>query len=178
MKDEINLLPPRAVVTRRKLVVTRRLAKLMRRVLMGEAVLAVMIIIGLNANQTLGKIVAQQFSESSSKQSELQTEVKQFNALIRDVNKWRSKYSAWSPMIKEILNALPEGVQINSLAAGETGQITVQGEFENAEQIVSYQRKLEQISGVARVEAPLSNYSTGSNQQFKLIVVSQYENEK
>jgi hypothetical protein len=171
MKNEINLLPPKALKKRRQYLLLKRTGSLLRRVIILEIVLVFLVSIGIVANMKLEEIVMQKQEDLNMSQLEVKEKAKKINVFLNEIESWRNRYETWSPVIHGMLEVMPTGVKIDSVQASWDGQVIFQGGFEDPSQIVTFRRELENLEGVKEVEAPLSNYSTGSDLKFKLVVI-------
>ena len=171
MKGDINLLPPKAIRQRRQLIILKRLGQLGLRIILLEVVLVVMVGVGIVANMKLTQIVSQEQAGSDAQYAGIISEAKAINIFVKDLDQWRGKYRAWSPIVRAVLKAAPSGVVVTDIYAESSGQMTLQGTFNYPEQIVKYQQALTTLDGVKRVEVPLSNYATESDSKFRLVIL-------
>ena len=116
-------------------------------------------------------LVAADFGQKDERSLALLSEVTKVNAQMGAVALWQQRHEPWTPLVPDILTAVPTGIVFTSLGVeAERPVMDIQGTFTKRETLVTFQRRLEDLSWVERVESPLSNFETGSAAQFTLLV--------
>lgn len=169
--NEINLLPPAEQYTRKVRVYGRRAGVLIRvGILMTVALLLVQgVVIG-------GYYWATERLEVDgtpvlTAMQDTQQRVHVTNETIRMLAAWFGQYQPWSPLLRDVLGAIPSQIEFSSLSLNEEQQtLLMTGQVTNRVEVVNFQRQLEELPWVTDIVAPLSNFETGAEATFSFTV--------
>ncbi len=171
MKDEINLMPKQFVLRRERRLYVLRFSRLINRVfpllilLIIAQVIILMFLSGLYGG----------LEETNRGQREngysVVAEVNNVNVFLREFKEVKESYLVWSPLIEDVLSVIPDGISLLSLEAEEeTGDIIIRGASTSREGVVSFQKSLEKISWVMKVDSPLQNFALEANKEFTFTI--------
>lgn len=168
-KSEINLLPRPAQARRlRRLYAVRAQQQLL------ALLVALVVAVGLQAGAWWW--FAQQLATGDRGAgdgvgSAVAAEVGQANALLQQFDQEQRQITLWTPLVADIVAAVPAGVRITALEGDAAArELTVAGVAQQRGAIVAFQQSLEEAAWVDRLTAPLSNLSIGSTNTFTFIL--------
>lgn len=171
MKDEINLLPPEV----RQAQVRQLYLFQLRRWLAttsGWLVLPLLVIVGAAGVAWQQGAIVRMYGETQVyMRPQVEQQIKEANRVIGAVDEWAGKNNPITPKLPYIFEAVPEGVVLTTLRLGDKGKsLTIFGRFPSREAFLAFQRQLEAIEWIEKVEAPLSNFASGGDNTFSVIV--------
>lgn len=83
--------------------------------------------------------------------------IRQVNFVIKDLSFMQQEYAPWTPMITEIANAVPAQMLVESMLLDRATNIfTFTGIAETRADLLDFQKKLQGLAFIAKVEVPLS----------------------
>lgn len=171
MEREINLLPPHVTQVRTARIYLSRLGRLTRFAIFLAIVLFAVIGMAYLVVWRTHQLIASEADHESERQVKVITQVQKVNAQLAAIAAWRTENVAWTPLVPEVLQVMPAGIELTSIGVTSAKQLLeVRGTFTRREILVAWQRRLEELAWVEKVESPLSNFQTGSNAQFSLLV--------
>ncbi|MDA1168967.1 MAG: hypothetical protein O3A36_01355 [bacterium] len=160
MKDDINLLPPGAQATRRERVKVRR-----ERSFSIAAVCACLFILGVygviwwhlkNAKSSIEDQIIIQNKDRIT----ISEQNKIFNTSITEIDSRIADVTLWTAYISDVVSSVPKGILISRIELVEEPEtLVVTGTASLGSSVVEYQRALEALPWVDRVEAPLQNFA-------------------
>ncbi len=172
MEREINLLPPAIIAARSLRIYLGRLGRLTRfAIFLSLVVVSVTALAYVVVWRTQGLLLSQGKNKSDH-QVAIVAQVQKVNAQLTALQAWQKENVAWTPLLPEVLRAIPEGISL--LYVGVDSQkklLEIRGTFDRRESLVVFQRRLENLSWVSTVESPLSNFQTGTDARFVLLIV-------
>lgn len=171
MKTDINLLPPAALTLRRQRLLLTTIGSIARHLIvsLGIAVL----IIGAEAAVTWFNVRALTTTErAADNQAEITRRIEELNRTITVVDTWFAQRPVWTPQVTDTINVKPSTITITGLESPEDqgNQLIIRGIFHQRQDVTTYRRALEGLPWVERVEAPLSNFTTGDDLEFSFTV--------
>lgn len=171
MEREINLLPPTIIAARSLRIYLGRLGSLMRFIVfLAVVVLAATGLTYLVVWRTQ-HLVDSNIEAKNEHQEAIVAQVQKVNAQLAALEAWQKEHTVWTPYLPEILRSLPDGIGLSYIGVDSKKQsLELRGSFKRREDLVALQRRLEKLSWVERVESPLSNFQTGSDARFILLV--------
>ncbi|MFH1353998.1 MAG: PilN domain-containing protein [bacterium] len=100
--------------------------------------------------------------------SDVADEVRRVNQILNEFEKRQTGYTTWSPRISDVLTAAPEEVLLTGLSVKEEKPevLVVSGVSSSRPAVVAFQRRLEKLSWVKQLKAPLQNFALGSEANF------------
>jgi hypothetical protein len=166
MKDDINLLPPLEIKGRRRRVFLQRFGRVLRAsilaALLPNSVLASIYVFGLSE-----RTVTPSGPVRETPAVDIGQEVVAANAFVGAVSNWVEKNKPRTPLVADIIRLAPTGIKLTEVGVdGVSGSFQVKGTGTSREAMVLYQRQLEQLPWVTKLEAPLSNFATGREAGF------------
>lgn len=148
-----------------------RIGRLLRRL----DVVALLLAIALGS--LLGTVYWQQqaletsISEQTLASDAAEAEVKDINRLVETIGQHAQEHVPTSNHIPEMMRAMPESVTLTAISiSSETKAMTLEGNTVSRTALLEFQKKLEGLSWVERVESPLQNLASGSNGAFRLSI--------
>lgn len=164
MKTEINLLSPDAKKNRIIGIRTRRINAITDALL----VCLVLAVCSYGAAfwtlSSIGTSLDKNVASDIEVSAETKQRIRDINAIIAVVDDRITKDPLWSPLISDIVARVPSGISITTLQLTETPQtLLLVGKATRGSAVVQYQRELEKLSWVERVDAPLQNFAVSPN---------------
>lgn len=171
MKEEINLIPSQAAAMRVRRIYLQRFGSLLRYII----VLLILFCLVMGGLYGVLRFEAQRMIQVSEvtgpEQQALLAQAARINEQFLEIRAWGNTQQTWTSLLPDVFDQLPQGVRLTELdVAAETGQLTLRGTFVNRESLLLFQRQLEALPWVVHVEAPLSNFATGEDARFELII--------
>jgi len=169
---EINLLPPVTKDQRRTRIYLQRIGSLLRVSIRMTIIVAV--VLGVNAaTYRYAKVILER-NEPQALQTAESTKrlVAQSNASIRLADAWLGEYQPWTPLLRGFLGAVPGNISLTSLRLDEVvGGLVIRGGVTSRADVVNFKRQIEELEWVEEVQAPLSNFETGSEAVFSFTAI-------
>ncbi len=174
MKDAINLLPPKIRHVRSISIYLSSVGRILHLVIMALTLLLLITLTALWTAKKVGSIIEEKNSELVIGDQGTRQKIEDINGFLRATEQTIDVTKPHLNFITEILEVVPAGIQLTGIALDETtGKILVSGLFNSRENVVTYQRRLEALPEVSQVNAPLSNFKTGSQSAFTFSIVRQ-----
>lgn len=168
---EINLLPPQIIQVRVGRIYLRQAGRLVRFVIFLAGLLLLLLGGVYIVIWRMQILVAADRAADHDGQAAIATGAGKVNAQLGALQNWRAANAEWTPLAPQVLLAMPDGVQLTSVSVDrEKSLLEVKGIFSRREVLVTFQRRLEELAWVEKVESPLSNFETGRATQFSLLV--------
>lgn len=175
-KGEINLLPV-ALQTKRlhksygaslRHLLRRLIILLLLLVLAEIAVWGVFLAINRSVNKTKDLAV-----ESGL---DVLGQVDRTNSFVGQFERRLADFKMWSDTLDSVFGVTPELVTITQITVDEgTESIELNGQSPSQADLIDFQARLEQLSWVIDVEAPLSNFEIGLKSDYTLTVITKEE---
>jgi len=171
MKDEINLMPRQFVLRRERRLYILCVGRLLSRVFpLLLLLLVAQVLILITLTKIRDDLTFADSGEGADSYNVI-TEVNRANSFLREFNEVRAEYESWSPLVEDLLGAVPEGITISSLEAEErSGEMIVQGVASSREKVVIFQKNLERLSWVETVDSPLQNFAVETDSEFTFTI--------
>lgn len=164
MKYEINLLSPQAKADRIGRMKMKVIHALMNAVIVCLVFIACSYAIGYWALSAIERSVVQRALSHEAGRAEIERAIRDIQNTIAAVDTKVSQSTAWSPLIPDIVTALPAGVRITSIELKESPPtISVVAKATAGSAVLQYQRALEALPWVGNVVAPLQNFAVYPN---------------
>lgn len=171
MIHEINLLPPAVSAARAHRIYLGRSGRLLRSMIFLAGLMLLLLGGVYLVVWRTNMLVEADLGHEDERTLALLRDVGIVNAQMEAVAAWRDEHEAWTPLIPKLLAAMPTGILLTSLGVeAERPVLKIEGTFSQRETLVTFQRRLEGLEWVAKVESPLSNFETGNAAQFILLV--------
>ncbi|MDP3997955.1 MAG: hypothetical protein U1C49_01330 [Candidatus Andersenbacteria bacterium] len=172
MKEDINLLPPQILDRRHKRLLWRDADRLIRLLILSVFVCLLVIfsayVVVVFTDQTIGEATTHQLSGDDQTEKRL----KETNLYLASFESRVEQQQLWLPLAAEALNGLPPEIELTEIGLNsKEGGLVMKGVFQKRESVAAYQRYLEGLSWVEKVEAPLSNFTTGDEVSFKFTII-------
>jgi hypothetical protein len=167
MKEEINLLPPEAKTFRNQRLYLAGAGRIIRRV-GGLLILFGMVMLLINGAQ---RFFHQQLSQTRIQEERLgespETAARQINRLLGVIHEHSDTHQPVSPHLVSVMKVLPAGTQLTRVTWQiNTHAMIVEGVAGTRAEVVDLQKRLEGLSWVERVDAPLRNLASGRGGEF------------
>ncbi|HSR89404.1 MAG TPA: PilN domain-containing protein [Candidatus Udaeobacter sp.] len=95
-------------------------------------------------------------------------DVKTINDLTKNINSSNQNFAPLTPKLKELINALPSDIKINSLQIDRQAQtLILNGEARTRQALLNYQDVLNKITWISQVETPASQLFQKENINFE-----------
>lgn len=170
-EHEINLLPPNVIQVRTGQIYLRQAGRLVRFMIFLSGLLLLLLGGVYIVIWQMQILVSAERAGDHGRQAAITTGASRVNVQLAALQGWRAANAEWTPLVPQVLGAMPEGVQLTSLSHDqEKSLLEVKGTFSRREVLVKFQRRLEELAWVEKVESPLSNFQTGRAAQFSLLV--------
>ncbi len=183
MKEEINLLPPGQLRARVHRLYGQRLRRLYWSFMVGLSMVAATYGSLYGIENALYQDIQRQVKESNGNDTSLQSQVQQANSLLAAFSSAVASQVLWTEMVDEVLAAVPADTVITNVSVKESAAssgaaegtkpqvvpssaLIITGRSSSRTSIVEYERRLQQLSLVKRVEAPLQNLAGGAANTF------------
>ena len=89
---------------------------------------------------------------------EIEERIKQTNQIVKQVYSKQQEIVLWTPLLEEITEIVPSGIYLTNLSYRVTNnQITLNGWANQRENLLRFQKSLEESSFFEEVKAPLAN---------------------
>lgn len=171
MKDEINLLPPSTQLLRRRRLYLLRTGQIFRRIEIVVVLLAVVLGISWFFLRSHGASVAEKIDQTSLDEQKVIKDVQTTTELVTTVHRHLETYPAWMPLVKSALEIMPADVKVTTLTIHDQNRtLAIQGIFTEREAVSRFQDDVRGLPWVEKVEAPLSNFATGTETGFSLTI--------
>ena len=170
MKGEINLLPTGQAEARLAVLYLRQFGRLLRWAFVGLAVVLAVPIASLVVSR---QITAEQTAEqhADANHAAFLVELKETNAFLAAVVEHSANQITPTVYLADILDTMPRNASLTGLVWDASEQaIKLTGTVARRQDSITIQNRLEQISAVTRVTAPLSNFQTGGGTEFSLTI--------
>lgn len=171
MKGEINLLSPQVRADRIRSVTTRRMMAL------ADALLVCVVLVVCSygaawwALLQVSASVIQQAHTNEKEYQAIEEELQDIHSVFTAVHEKVSQHPLWTPLIPDVLTAVPSGILLTKVTLSETPRaLSLVGRATQGSAIVQYQRALEELSWVDHVDAPLQNFAVSPEATVTLTV--------
>lgn len=171
MKKEINLLPSDAQYLRVARIYLLHTGHFLRYVIF--LVLMQILVLGSTYSVVLlvNRLVSTEVVEGALRQEKLYSRVQDVNDMLSAVREYKEQEKGWTILIPDLFELLPRDIVLTSLQAdSEVNTIRLQGVYSGREQLIAFQRQIESLSWVSALDAPLSNFKTGNDSNFSLLI--------
>lgn len=89
---------------------------------------------------------------------EIEKKIEQANQIIKQVHLKQAEIILWTPLLEEISEIVPSGIYLNNLSYQATkGQISLSGWADCRDNLLNFQKSLEESPFFEEIEAPLAN---------------------
>lgn len=170
-KHEINLMPREVTEKRLRRLYLARISRMLNRLYpLLVLLLAAEFVIYFSLVLVRDDIM---LSEANGLQSsrDIAESAKQINELLLEVEKRTSVHNAWTPQLQEILSVLPDEMKLNAIGVIEKDDsLVIEGESSLSSAVVAFQKELEALLWVERVESPLQNFALDPGAEFSFSV--------
>ena len=166
-KTEINLLPPAR--HRRRVVYSyiSHIGHVLRVLLLLTLMVLMVLVTTWLVNWSISRSYTAALAEGNGPEQGAVELVRAVNRTALKAAAWRIQHAAATEQLPDVMAALPADLHLTSLSYAEVdGTVTIKGVFTSRESLLAYQRALEELSWVERLEAPLKNFATGANSSF------------
>lgn len=103
--------------------------------------------------------------------SSFNKEINQINYQLKEISNIQSEYIAWSPLLIEITNAIPEGVKLDSLKIDKNElTILMKGRAAVRNDFLILKNNLNNIYFIDKIESPLTNLLKKEDVDFKFTI--------
>jgi hypothetical protein len=172
MKEDINLLPVYAQQLRIRLLYLSRLGSMLRWILL----LLVLFSGALGAMwvgvRDVQRGVDRQLSSEGSEEVSVEQRVRDINQLLGSIHAYIRTHPALSLRIVDVVRLLPSDAGITAMRFdATTSSLQVEGISSARSDILEFQQALEGLAWVETVEAPLSNFATGTRGIFSFTIL-------
>ncbi len=135
--------------------------------------LFVIVLLAVNFNLALQLSGLEKLYALEQSQKEYQ-ELRSYEDKFRETNSsvllaaaLQSGHLRWSPVLKKISEAVPEGVNLKKLAA-EDRTVSISGAAKTREEFLSFEEKIKASDCFSEVNVPLSNLTSKENAVFQI----------
>jgi hypothetical protein len=172
IEREINLLAPSIIKLRSWRIYWERLGHLLRFIIFLSGVLLLVIAGAYLVVWWTEQSLTNTTELGSAQSAAAVAEVRRVNAQLAAVQAWQATNNPWTARLPAIFAVMPAGIELSYVGVkGDTQALELRGIFARRDALVSFQRQLEALPWVEAVEAPLSNFETGSDAEFQLRIV-------
>jgi Tfp pilus assembly protein PilN len=170
MKEDINLLPPRAQKERMKKMYRQRLRRLY------NSFIAAMFLIG--CGEVAAYIVQHRAAEALEEQVSAaalpaadSNGAREVNAKISYIYRQFRQHPAWTLHVTEALRQALSTITITNLEVDSASQvITIGGVSSSRSDVLELEQRLRSLSWAKSVDAPLQNFATGPSITFRFSI--------
>lgn len=168
---EINLMPREVVERRLRRLYLARIRRMLNRLcLLLVLLLVAEFVIYFSLVLVRDDVMFFEANESQNSQDVVES-VEQINELLLEVEKRTSVYDAWTPQLQEVFSVLPNEMKLNTISVIEKdGSLIIEGESSLRSAAVAFQKELEALPWVERIESPLQNFALDPEAGFSLSV--------
>lgn len=171
MKEEINLLPPAIKDDRLQRIYWSRIGNVIKRIIV------IMVVFTGALGAMLGILYREQtilettLAHETQSDQNIEKDVKDINRLLETINTHVQTQVSFSNRLPEIMRVMPESISMITLrVTSEPPTLVIEGIAASRTMLLDFQKKLEQLSWVDHVEAPLQNLATGSQGAFQVSI--------
>lgn len=170
-EHEINLMPREVVKGRLRRLYLARISRMLNRLYpLLVLLLAAELFIYFSLLSVRDAVMFSETKKSQNGQGVVES-VEQINELLLEVEKKSFVYNAWTPRIQEILSVLPGEMKLNTIGVIEKdGSLIMEGESSLGSAVVAFQKELEILPWVERIESPLQNFALDPEAGFSFSV--------
>ena len=170
-RHEINLMPRDVVKRRLRRLYLARVSRLFYRLYPLLVLLLVAeFIIYFSLTSVRDRVFISEMNELQNGQ-EATVGAKQINEFLLGAERRSSSYNVWTPQLQEVLSVLPGEMKINTIGVTEEdGSLLIEGESSARSAVVKFQKELESLLWVKRVESPLQNFALDPEAEFSFSV--------
>lgn len=168
---EINLMPREVTERRLRRLYLARISRMLNRLYpLLVLLLAAEFIIYFSLVSVRDDIMLSEASGLRNSQDIVES-VEQINELLLEAGKRTSVYDAWTPQLQEVLSVLPNEMKLSTIGVIEKDDsLIIEGESSLRSAVVAFQKELEALSWVKRVESPLQNFALDPEAGFSFSV--------
>jgi len=169
-KGEINLLP---APLRAKRVAKAYLNSVNR--LFGRLwVLLLLVVLAEGAIFLVVRSVDNSFSRNNDQALEAGVDVEEMaivtNKFLDEFNERLNNSILWTDLLDDVFKIMPDSVILQEVSSDGDKSLVVVGESARRSDMIDFQKKLESLEWVDNVNAPLSNFTVGSDRSFEFKV--------
>jgi len=170
MNLDINLLPKPMQASRRRRMYGLRLGKLLQRIyVLLIFVIGLHVVIWLALNSIL--LTVQMNGEIERAGIDVVSQVRELNATLVGLEVATDELRPWTVQVGEILDLVPSGMLVRDMEVmSGSNVLIVRGAAAEREAQLDFQQRLESLSWVQRVEAPLENFALGPDAGFSFSI--------
>lgn len=169
MKEEINLLPPVIQDARMGKLYDARVAS----VYVAFVVAILLVGIGYAGSWGVLKLTLVEITRSLSSgvAADSDKETRALNARIQFIHERLSGNPAFMPDVADALAVVPSDITITSIEIDHEDQtVYISGRATTRSAIVLFEERLQELSWVESVNAPLQNFASGPNVSFEFTI--------
>lgn len=159
---DINLLPKPLRVARLRRIYWSRVGKLLNRIYVLLVIIIILQIVIWLAFNSIFRSLQLASDQGGATESNVVGQVAEINRLLVGVDGAAKELAPWTLQVDEMLELVPSGMQVTNVkVAKDTDIIVVSGAATAQEVQVDFKQRVEQLSWVQRVDAPLENFAVG-----------------
>lgn len=103
----------------------------------------------------------------SNQKSDVNQRIKHVNHVVKDISLMQKEYASWSPTIRDVAVAIPANISMESMIFDRELQVyTFTGIAKTRTDLLDFQKKLQGLPFIAKVELPLSQLTEKENIPF------------
>ncbi len=106
----------------------------------------------------------------SEKHSNTNNVIKEINNTLIKVEKIQKEYINWTPLILEIVKAIPTNIEINKININQKNELTLNGLANNRQSLLDLQKTLEEISWLENFTIPPAQLTEKENINFSFVI--------
>lgn len=171
MKEEINLLPPSAKRARLRRVSSRHIGYLIRRLAAGLLLCLSALTGAYVIAWTELRHLTNQLGNGEGTEEKVVQQVFEVNQIMQAIDTRIHEHIPWTPLARDVIELLPQEARLELLEVrADRDALKVEGVALARAAILDMQRKLETLSWVTRLEAPLQNFAAGERTEFSFVL--------
>lgn len=106
----------------------------------------------------------------TEKHSNTNNVIKNINNTLVKVEKIQKEYVDWTPLILEIVKAIPTNIEINKININQKNELTLNGLANNRQSLLDLQKTLEEISWLENFTIPPAQLTEKENINFSFVI--------
>lgn len=162
MKDEINLLPPPLLAARLRQLFVERLTHLGSRGILYLGMVSAVLLAIWVGELAVARVLGEQLEEAGHGDASLEESVRSTNAWLNEFAQRADQHPPWTPLLRQLLVGLPGEIKLTSLQiTSQPDALQIRATASSRAAVIAWQRQLEAMPAIAKVESPLQNFATG-----------------
>lgn len=167
MPTRLNLLSPAKQSNLRMMMYGQYSRHLLEHLFVVTAISGIVLLGGQWILDTHFQTLAANLTSLANSQAGKNKDIKMVNAIISQTANIQDKFTIWTPIIRDVANAVPDSVTLTSIHLDQARKIyTFSGIASRRDDLLLFQKQLQNLPQIASVTIPLASLVSKNNVQF------------